>query len=92
MKTYLITYDLMRPGQNYSTLIEAIKEIGAWYHCLASTWLVNTTLSAEEIRDLLKPPIIDTTDKLLVVRLHGEWACWFPKEAMQWLHDNMSAE
>lgn len=38
---YLISYDLINPGQNYPGLIEAIKNLGAWWHNLESVWIVN---------------------------------------------------
>ena len=41
MALLLIGYDLTRPGQNYPGLIEGIKELGSWWHCLDSTWLLS---------------------------------------------------
>ena len=43
MATMLIGYDLNRPGQNYDDLFDEIKNLGTWWHCLDSTWLVNKT-------------------------------------------------
>lgn len=36
-KTFLITYDLKKPGQSYSELYEAIKNVGYRQHPLEST-------------------------------------------------------
>ena len=74
MKTYLIGYDLNKQGQNYEVLIEKIKAIGSWWHCLDSTWIVKSDYSAVQIRDFLKQ-FIDANDELLVVLLSGE-AAW----------------
>ena len=89
MKTYLIGYDLNEEDQDYDTLIEKIKEIGNWWHCLDSTWIVKCDNTAVEIRNFLKQ-FIDTNDKLLVVHLSGE-AAWtgFSDECSQWLKNNL---
>jgi hypothetical protein len=57
MKTYLIGYDLMKQGQDYDVLIEEIKKIGNWWHCLDSTWIIKTNLDSEQIRNRLIPKI-----------------------------------
>jgi hypothetical protein len=89
MKSYLIGYDLRRPGQDYKDLIEAIKNLGAWWHCLDSTWIIKSNLTAEQIRDNLTP-YIDDNDKLLVVKLFRE-AAWtgFDKNCADWLQTNL---
>ena len=90
MATFMIGYDLNRPGQNYTNLIAAIKGIGpGWWHCLDSTWLVKTEQTAVQIRDKLNPHI-DITDELLVAKLSGEGA-WvgFDTECSTWLKNNL---
>eukprot|EP01133_Synstelium_polycarpum_P023115 gene23115-27715_t len=71
MATKLIAYDLNSPGQKYDDLIAAIKDLGAWWHHLDSTWLVKTTLSTSALRDSLKKHI-DSGDELLVVDVTGD--------------------
>lgn len=89
MKTYIICYDLNRPGQDYATLIDAIKSYGTWWHHLDSTWIIKTTRSASEVRDHLKA-YIDTTDELLVVGSSGEGAWFgFTEKGSSWLKDNL---
>lgn len=92
MKTYLIGYDLNRPGQNYTELFDAIKGYPKWWHYLDSTWIIKTNWTATQIRDDLKQHI-DSGDELLVVRLTGEGA-WtgFNERGSQWLLDNLSYE
>lgn len=88
MATKLIAYDLNKPGQNYPDLITAIKELGAWWHHLDSTWLVKTTLTALAVRDELKKHI-DAGDELLVVEVTGDARAWagFNESATKWLKD-----
>jgi hypothetical protein len=90
MSTYLIGYDLDKPGQDYSDLIAAIKSLGVWWHNLDSTWLVLSDLDDKQIRDQLKT-YIDTNDKLLVINVSGDAAAWygFTDKGSQWLRDNL---
>lgn len=88
MKTYFIGYDLKNPGQNYTDLIEAIKKLGPYWHCLDSTWLIKSNSTAIEIRDYLINHI-DKNDKILVAQISGDGA-WegFNNECSQWLKNN----
>jgi len=88
--TYLIGYDLNKAGQNYPGLIEKIKELGAWWHCLDSTWLVKSSYTVVQIRDFLKG-LIDGNDELLVINITGaHWASFgFAADCGQWLKDNI---
>lgn len=89
MASYLIGYDLNKNGQDYTALIEAIKGLGSWWHCLDSTWIVKHDGPSTVIRDALKP-YIDSNDELLVVKLTGEGA-WmgFKTECSTWLKENL---
>lgn len=73
MKTYLISYDLDKPGQDYTGIIARLKELGA-SKILFSEWVLRNEATAVAIRDDLKR-FIDPTDMLLVVALTGE-AAW----------------
>jgi len=88
-KNYLIGYDLNKSGQDYSTLINKIKELGTWWHCLDSTFIIKTAYSAVEIRNYLQN-YIDSNDELLVVGLTAE-AAWagFDKNCSDWLLNNI---
>jgi hypothetical protein len=89
MATYLISYDLNKPGQDYKGLEEAIKSLGAWWHHLDSTWIVKHAGPATVIRDSLAEHI-DGNDELLVVKLSGEGA-WrgFSDRGSKWLKENL---
>ncbi|MEP3211154.1 MAG: CRISPR-associated protein Cas2 [Maribacter sp.] len=88
-KSYLIGYDLNKSGQDYKTLIEQIKKLGNWWHCLDSTFIVKSSSTASLIRDHLKK-FIDSNDELLILCLTGEGA-WtgFSKECSDWLRKNL---
>jgi len=88
MNTILIGYDLKKTGQDYTTLIEQIKKLGSWWHCLDSTWMVRCTYTAVQVRDHLKQ-YVDGNDKLLVVNITGDnWAAYgFKDECATWLQN-----
>jgi hypothetical protein len=89
MATYVVSYDLHRPGQNYAGLHDAIKSLGTWWHHLESTWHVVTDKSAKQVRDTLAPEL-DANDKILVVRSGGEGA-WkgINDNGSAWLKNNL---
>ncbi len=66
MRQYIISYDLYRPTHNYSDLTGAIKRLGEdWTHPLANLWIVETELTAEDIRGQLLDHLV-AGDKLYV--------------------------
>lgn len=89
MSVYSISYDLHDPGQDYEELHEEIKDFGAWWHHLESTWLVDTSSTASEIVDELSPHL-DSNDELLVTRLSGSWASWgIDDSGNDWLREHL---
>lgn len=92
MKTYLISYDLLNPGQDYRSLHDAIKSIAdGWWHCLESVWLINAGMSAAEILDRLIP-YIDANDKIVVIEQGADWATFnIPQNGSAWMRDYLRA-
>lgn len=90
MSCLLITYDLNKPGQNYSGLYDEIKSLGsAWWHHLDSTWLVRTSLSANDAADRIKKRI-DDSDSLLVLNVTNDaYSGWLSQDAWDWLKTNL---
>lgn len=73
MNRFLVSYDLLKQGQDYSKLISEIERLGG-VKILYSEWVLKSTWSAVQVRDHLQQ-FIDTNDMLLVVALTGE-AAW----------------
>jgi len=73
MKCYSISYDLIKPGQNYDSLLAHLRQLGA-ERILASQWGLKSTRPAEQIRNDLRR-FLDGNDRLLVAGLTGE-AAW----------------
>ena len=71
--TYVITYTLHRPGQDYNNLYKAIEGIsGIHWHPTTSVWIVESLLTAKQIFERIFPHTLDTNDELMVLRLQGE--------------------
>lgn len=89
MDSFLIGYDLNKAGQDYDTLIEKIKDLGTWWHCLDSTWIIKSNYTVVDIRNYLRQ-FIDGNDEILVVKLTGD-AAWygFSAEGSNWLKKNL---
>jgi len=69
MTTYIITYDLHQPGQEYHPLIDALKKsYPAHGRLQLSVWLIVTDESAQQIRDRLAQ-YIDKNDKIFVAKV-----------------------
>jgi len=91
MTIYVIGYDLHPvKGETYEELIAAIKKIGSWWHCLDSTWLVQSDQSATQIRDTLWHHM-RADDQLIVVGYAPPKAAWvgFKDDCQSWLTSNM---
>lgn len=91
MKTYLISYDLIKPETlpDYKRLINTIKTATYWAKPLKSVWLVKTTLSAAQIRDELRK-VTDPNDKILVIEITNHWASLgLSKEVTDWMKQGM---
>lgn len=91
MKAYLIGYDLNKDGQDYKGLYEKIKELSSnnWWHCLDSTWIIKSNLTADQILEKLKP-FIDANDHILVIELGSDFAGYLSEDCGNWLLKNLN--
>lgn len=81
---YAINYDLKKKGQDYSGLYEAIKQIGEWFKCLDSHWLVDTGIGADAIVDRIKKHL-DANDRLLVTKVTKDCQGLLNKDDWKWI-------
>ena len=73
MAAYIVTYDLMKQGQNYDCIIAKLKAYSTHWHMQQSAWIIVSSQTAIEIRnDLLN--CLDANDKLFVGQLSA--AAW----------------
>ena len=87
-KAYAINYDLKKPGRDYSTLYEAIKKYGKWWHYLDSTWLVISNETPDQIWKRLEDSV-DKNDYLLIIEVRDNVQGWLPEDAWSWIHENV---
>lgn len=89
MSSYIISYDLDNPGQNYEKLIDAIKNYGTYAKITESCWCVVSTDESKAIRNNLES-MMDSNDKLFVAQLTGQGA-WYglSSKTTDWLQDNL---
>lgn len=87
---YHISYDLKKPGRDYSSLYDKIKNLGAWCHPVDSTWYMDTTLSVASVRDTLRT-VMDSSDALIVTTASIPGA-WFglDNNVSNWLKNHLS--
>lgn len=83
----MISYDLNKPGQNYSELYKAIKNLGSWWHYLDSTWLIDSSFTAIKISEHLRTHM-DKNDSLLVFKLGKGHDGWLEQKAWDWINNH----
>lgn len=71
-----ISYDLRSPGQGYTRVIEAIKELGPWAKVQESVWYVNASMTAEFAAKRVWSEM-DANDRLIVVDATNNDAYWY---------------
>ena len=84
MTVYQISYDLNRPGQDYDTVIKAVKDLGSCAHPLKSMWFVDTQLTAQGLYAVMKK-FIDGSDRLFISRVTADHAGWLDSDIIDWL-------
>jgi len=72
-KLFLVTYDLMKQGQDYERLFSALEKLGA-RRALYSVWMLRGNYSVTSLRDTLRN-YIDSNDRLLVCEV-SDWSSW----------------
>lgn len=86
---YIISYDLVEPGWRYEDLINRIKQEKVWARLGGSAYLVESGLSAVELRDCFKE-VLDGNDKLYVGVVTAP-AAWYglSDQVSAWIKDNL---
>ena len=75
MSTKSVTYDLRRPGKDYTTLLRVLAAMPGAVHYQQSCWLVSWNGTAVSLRDHLLQHI-DANDQLMVMTVTD--AAWHP--------------
>jgi hypothetical protein len=87
---YLISYDLKKPGKDYTTLYEKLKSGLSWWHYLESTWLIHTNDTVEVWSDKIRS-VIDENDIFIVIDVTKRpRQGWLPTKAWEWIREKES--
>jgi hypothetical protein len=86
MAVLVVAYSLKSPGKDYGPFFAALKGSGAWMHYIDDCWLVDATLTADQLAKKLYP-YITNTDRLLVMRVTSENQGWLPADAWTWINE-----
>jgi len=73
---YVVAYDLVEPhdtSESYAAVIDTLRGFGTWAQIEQSVWLIDSSLSASDLRDKVFESM-HKGDRLLVARLGGSWA------------------
>lgn len=89
MATYLVTYDLKSPGQDYSNLLKRIRQHDH-VRLSESSYAVSTAWGAETLLDNLREAM-DNNDFIYVIALHIPWYGFGPKETNAWLESHLTS-
>lgn len=88
MAVLLVTYDLNKPGKDYSDLLKTIKSY-SWARLSESSYAISTDSTPQTIYGQLEP-YLDSNDTLYVITLKKPYAGVGPKDVNNWLASNLS--
>lgn len=89
MALYLVAYDLVRQGQNYTCIINKLEALGTYFHIQQSVWLVGWDGDAYALATHLEG-CLDGNDKLFVTRATPDSA-WtgYDDDGTQWIQSQL---
>lgn len=87
---YLITYDLNKPGKDYTSLYSALKQyVYIRDNGLDSVWFVSTTWRAVDIYNHLRIHL-DDTDRIFITQIRrGENHGWMDLTIWNWINEKV---
>ena len=87
MSVLLITYDLKKPGQDYSDFLKTIKGY-SWARLSESSYAIDTKETPIAINDKLIPHM-DKNDQLYIITLRKTYSGLGPKDVNDWLAQHL---
>src|SRR5216684_7017209 len=86
----IVSYDL-KSARDYTAFYNALRSQGTWWHYLASTWLISTGKSPEEVANAVRPQM-DLQDFLLVADPGPRYQGYLPPQAWDWINTQRKLE
>jgi hypothetical protein len=90
MGVLLVTYDLKKPGQDYTNLLKEIKKY-PWAHLSESSYAIQTADSPEAVFNKLRP-LMDANDFIYIINLQKPFTGYGPKDVNDWLEANLPSK
>jgi hypothetical protein len=94
MTLVLVSYDIHPlQGEAQEKIENTIKELGAWWHHLETTWILRCDRTPTEVRDALAASI-GTNDQLLVFDISYCKGAWLgiSEAGEQWLSQSLTIQ
>ena len=88
MPVYTVSYDLNRPGQNYTDLIAELESSPGWWHFLKSSWLISTNETPDQLWNRISRHV-DKSDFVLIMEVTNRKSGWLPQDAWDWINNNV---
>lgn len=88
MSVLLVTYDLKKPGRDYTDLLTTIKSY-SWAMLSESSYAIRTDRTPEQVYNLLANHL-DENDHIYVVNLKAPFWGYGPEVVNEWLAENLS--
>jgi len=85
----VVSYDF-KTVMDRTPFYDALKAQGAWWHYLASTWLISTEKTPEQVVLTLQVHL-SSHDFLLVTIMGEQFQGLLPKEAWDWINTQTAA-
>jgi len=90
MSVYLVNYDLLAPGKDYSKLYEVLQSASGWWHYLESLWLLSSEESLETWHTRIRSRM-DENDSFIIMKLTPgmQRNGWLPQKAWDWIRQHL---
>ena len=86
---FFVSYDLMKQGQNYEAIEDAIKSLGDWARVTQSFFYVSTSFSLKEAFDRVNKSI-DKNDKLMIIDAKSAYWIHLPEKVSTYIKENLN--
>jgi hypothetical protein len=87
MNVLLVTYDLHKPGQDYSDVLKVIKSF-PWARLSESSYAIATDKSPDSVFTAIKP-YLDANDNVYIINLKRPHSGFGPKDVNAWLDQHL---
>lgn len=88
---YVVAFSLNGPPPAYRDFFQELKQCDLWFNYVPGVWIVITRMTMVDLTVRLRGKI-RITDRLMVMPAKGPVDGWLPREAWEWLNENLLRE